>query len=143
MLQRLRRIPIPGTWVNRRQEEGPGLLAPAHSSRIGYFWLEVLLRLGQLVPDVVHHPSGARSTFTFGHTTVLSCSGAPPQQKPPRHSGRRLHQNKTQLFSTPQVYHGAGRSPDMDPSPVGAKDRSYAESCIRTSEDTSPEHLGE
>src|SRR5215212_8463889 len=109
------RIPILRGWVNKGRKRGLGLLrAPAHRSRIGYFRLATLLRLGQLVPDVVLDPSGARrplllgggllaggspasalpsglgqlvpdvvldpsgaqSMVKFGHTALLSCSGA-------------------------------------------------------------------
>src|SRR5215208_6939612 len=51
------RIPILRGWVNKGRKRGLGLLgAPAHRSRIGYFRLASLLRLGQLVPDSVLDP---------------------------------------------------------------------------------------
>src|ERR671912_1176114 len=54
-------------WVNKGRKRGLGLLgAPAHRSRIGYFRLATLLRLGQLVPDVVLDPSGARRPLLLG-----------------------------------------------------------------------------
>jgi hypothetical protein len=57
----VRRIPLLRGWVNKGRKRGLGLLgAPALRSRIGYFRLATLLRLGQLVPDVVLDPSGAR-----------------------------------------------------------------------------------
>jgi len=69
------RIHLLRGWVNKGRKRGLGLLgAPAHRSRIGYFRLATLLRLGQLVPDVVLDPSGAQSMVIFGHTALLCCS---------------------------------------------------------------------
>src|SRR5918993_607321 len=72
-----RRIHLLRGWVNKGRKRGLGLLrAPAHRSRIGYFRLATLLRLGQLVPDVVLAPPGAQSMVKFGHSALLCCSGA-------------------------------------------------------------------
>src|ERR687890_2808560 len=63
----LPRIPLLRGWVNKGRKRGLGLLgAPALRSRIGYFRLATILRLGQLVPDSVLDPSGARRPLLLG-----------------------------------------------------------------------------
>src|SRR5215217_4363200 len=75
------RIPIPRTRVNKGRKRGLGLLgAPAHRSRIGYFRLATLLRLGQLVPDVVLNSFGARCPLLLGGS--LLAGGSPASALP-------------------------------------------------------------
>ena len=63
--------------MNKGRKRGLGLLgAPAHRSRIGYFQLATLLRLGQLVPDVVLNPSGARRPLLLGGGLLAGLSPA-------------------------------------------------------------------
>jgi hypothetical protein len=77
----LRRIPLLRGWVNKGRKRGLGLLgAPAHRSRIGYFRLATLLRLGQLVLDVVLDPSGARRPLLLGGG--LLAGGSPASALP-------------------------------------------------------------
>src|SRR5215217_3293687 len=67
--------------------------------------------LVQLVPGVVLNSSLGHILFP-----LFRFLGLHSNKKPPPHSGRRFHQNKTQFSSTPQVYHGEGRSP-AEPRP--------------------------
>src|SRR5215217_9297753 len=62
--------------------------------------------LVQLVPGIVLNTS-------LGHILLppFLFLGLHRNKKPPSHSGRSFHQNKTQFSSTPQVYHAEGRSP--------------------------------
>src|SRR5919112_2188605 len=79
--RQLLRIYLIRRWVNKGRKRGLGLLgAPAHRSPIGYFRLATLLRLGQLVPDVVLNPSGARRPLLLGGG--LLAGGSPPSALP-------------------------------------------------------------
>jgi hypothetical protein len=56
-----------GPWVNKGMKRGlEPLRAPPYRSRIDQFQLATLLRLGQLVPDIVLDPSSARRPLLLG-----------------------------------------------------------------------------
>ena len=66
-----------GARVNKDNEKGRSPLEPQPIVRgLANFRLATLLRLGQLVPDVVLDPFGAQSMVKFGHSALLCCSGA-------------------------------------------------------------------
>src|SRR5918994_2747104 len=74
----VRRISLLRTPVNRDKKKGPEpLRTPAQVSRIGYFRLATLLRLGQLVPDIRLDSPRARLPHFLGGALLAVVSLAP------------------------------------------------------------------
>src|SRR5918993_2923916 len=66
-----------GPWVNKASKRPEPLRTSAQVSRIGYFRLATLLRVGRLVPDIRLDSPGARLPHFLGGTLLAVLSLAP------------------------------------------------------------------